>query len=150
VLGVLARPGKAEVVNITSDEVDRVSEDQYNAVLGEFAKIADPIAASCECTILTNKDTGDLQPWLSAGGIERLKAFSLAANKKTGSAHPMDAARWYDFLIQAHREDSDLPVGTLGEYLVGDLGWTSDQAQKLMIEYEEGRSLLRAYDAHRG
>ncbi len=149
-LGV--RPGTATVGNIVpnDDEFhDGLGYDIYNAIVSEFAAFAVPVAEQHHVQHTLTKAQADLGAWLSPQGIQLLESFSNLANKSTGSGHPMDSQRWNAFIIQTHREGSSLDVTTLGRYLVEQLGWDDEQADKLMLEYEFARELLVAYDRDR-
>lgn len=150
-VSLLRRTGKAEIANIipASDEVDRIEMDHYNAIIDEFVCFAGPLAQAQGVSIETNAPTTDLGPWLSPTAIKKLESFSALANKSTGSGHPMDAARWFAFIIQSHREQSDLSASTLGRYLVEHDGWSPERAHDLILEYELGRQLLAAYDSEK-
>lgn len=153
-LALVVQPGKATVGNIVpaddDDPADReLGHDRYNFILEEFATFALPLADAHHVQHTLTKAHADLGAWLSPQGITLLESFSNLANKSTGSGHPLDAERWYTFIIQTHREGSSLDVSTLGRYLVERLGWGDDQAHKLMLEYEFARELLVAYDRDR-
>lgn len=70
-----------------------------------------------------------------------LQVFSDAANKSSGGTHPADERRFFDFIIQAHREKAFLPEHEVSESLVED-GFTHDQASRLSSNYVFGRDLL--------
>jgi len=70
-----------------------------------------------------------------------LQGFSDATNKSSGGTHPADERRFFDFIIQAHREKAVLPEHEVSESLVED-GFTHDQASRLSSKYVFGRDLL--------
>ena len=150
-LALVIRPGKAYVSNIVPNErgSDGLGYDGYNVVLEEFAAFAVPLAEQHGLSHDLTKPEAGVGRWLSPHGIELLESFSNLANKSTGSGHPLDAERWYKFIVQAHREDSPLDVGTLGRYLTEQLGWDGEHAHTLMLEYELAREILKAYDRQR-
>jgi hypothetical protein len=85
----------------------------------------------------------DLSAQLPKDVYARLRHFSVAANKKTGSSHPLDQERWMDFLIASDKATVVLDSHTLARWLVEIEGWESEQASRLAEEYEFGRELLQ-------
>lgn len=69
-------------------------------------------------------------------------AFSRAANKSTGSSHPMDKERWYDFICLVYREQYEMNHDLMKSRLIED-GWSEDKAFDLVIEFEFGIGLLK-------
>jgi hypothetical protein len=128
-----------------------LSIDQYNCVLEEFyEKLLKPVAESLGLEYQLTSDTEDIEDWVSKNWIsletaEKLKKFSRLANKYTGSSHPVDQRRWFDFLIVAHKKRESLEANTLAQWLVSE-GWLDADADDLSVEYTFARSLLTAYD----
>jgi hypothetical protein len=77
---------------------------------------------------------------------DKLRRFSRAANKSTGSVHTGDFDRWLDFLTEAHRRDCTLPPDLLGRWLREEEGWPEDTVAQLVTQYEFGEGLLHSYD----
>ncbi len=75
-----------------------------------------------------------------------LHQFSAAANKGTGSAHPYDKRRWFDFLIEAYKSGASLDSYTLRRWLIEEENWPDELATNLVEEYEFARSLLTQFD----
>jgi hypothetical protein len=135
------------VTNIVPRESGELSIDQYNAILDDFASsILRPAAIGAGVKIEESSAEADLTRWVTPTAAELLRRFSGAANKATGSSHPMDFRRWAAFLIQTHRDRSELDAETLARWLVEELGWSPEVANRLVREFEFGRELLRAYD----
>lgn len=136
-----------KVTNIVPKEVGSLSRVQYNTILDEFVEhVARPVADRLNLTIELTPDHLPITHWLSEDAARLLKSFSAAANKATGSSHPLDFSRWTAFLIQAHREHTNLDTETLQRWLIEEEGWPEDRAVDLAIEFEFARDLLRAYD----
>ena len=136
-----------KVTNIVPKEVGSLSRMQYNTILDEFvAHIARSAADRLNLTIELTPDHLPITHWLSGDTARQLKSFSGAANKSTGSSHPSDFKRWTAFLIQAHREHTNLDTETLQRWLIEEEGWPEDRAVDLAKEFEFARDLLRAYD----
>lgn len=122
--------------------------DQYNSILQEFKRFVTPIAARHGLSVDLTDSRFNIADHLSPESVRRLHGFSNAANKSTGSGHPMDRQRWFDFVIQTHRDGCDAsPV--LGRYLVEGLGWGEGIAFDLVCEYEIALCVLERYDTQR-
>jgi hypothetical protein len=95
--------------NVLPVEDRRLQRSQWEAVLDAFA--ADVLEPSLEGTglHLERRLPNDLETYLTELPRKRLSLFSKLANK--GTPHPLDKERWYEFVIAAHREGSDLPAG---------------------------------------
>ncbi len=145
----LARePGRLWVSNIVPRETGELSYDQYNTILDEFAGLlGGHVPDGGSVTLHATSDQADIAEWVSPRAVELLSNFSTLANMSTGSSHPLDFRRWAAFLVQVHREDSSLDVDMLAQWLIEELDWPPDKADKLAIEYEFARSLLRFYDS---
>jgi hypothetical protein len=84
----------------------------------------------------------DLELWLPAGAADKLRVFCKVANKRTGSSHPSDRDRWYDFIVAAHEAEAEFTASTLVQWLREEGGWDDELANKLACEYEFARGLL--------
>lgn len=135
-----------EVSNIVPQETGSISRAQYNLVVDEFAGFAGPVARNMGLTVLLTADQEPITHWLSTAAADELRRFAVTANKSTGSAHPMDFARWASFLIAAHRERASLDSSTLARWLEEVDHWPEDTAHDLALEYEFARQLLKSYD----
>ena len=90
--------------------------------------------------------------WSALAPLERadaLRRFSAAANKATGSSHPLDRTRWFAFLLSVHGVTPSLDADRLARWLVEVEGWSDDKAHDLVVEYEFGLALLDEYDRNR-
>lgn len=140
--------GAISVGNIVPRPSGSLSMDQYNAVLGDFVDtLLAPAAVAAGLALRLIPPDADITDWLSPQAAQLLRVFSGAANKWTGSAHPNDRQRWLAFLIQVHREEARLDADILLRWLVEELGWPEEWADRLIDQYEFGRGLLQAYDA---
>jgi hypothetical protein len=138
------------VTNIVPQAVSELSKQQYNAILKEFyesavAAVADEMALQHELT----PETRPLTFWITEAAAEKLRRFSQLANKSTGSAHPLDRNRWFDFIVQVVADQSELDTDTLARWLVAIEHWPEDSARDMILEYEFGRDLL-TYARDRG
>lgn len=135
------------VPNIVPKEYGDLSYEQYNSLAREFyERFVQPVAN--ELGLDTNITSGSepITAYASEETIEKLKRFSVGANKSTGSSHPADRQRWFDFLVAAHEEDARLNSDILTRWLISEGGWSEDKAHDLAIEFTFGRELLETYD----
>lgn len=135
------------VSNIVPREVQQLTFDQYNRILNEFeARFAKPAADSIGVRVELSSPEQSIEDWLSPESAKLLTAFSHLANKSTGSAHPMDRERWFDFLIALHRSGENPNVGLLQRWLIEEEQWPDDIAFDLVCEYEFARGLLDRFE----
>jgi len=136
-------PGILQVANVIPHTQHRLEYDQYNAIVEEFCeRFVRPSASRMGVAVELTDTQVDLEHWLSHEAAEKLRLFSSAANKSTGSSHPSDSERWMDFLVAAHREQSRLDSSTLCRWLTGIEGFAPEIADNLAIKYQFGRDLL--------
>jgi hypothetical protein len=135
------------VSNIVPQEVRQLTFDQYNHILNEFdTRFAKPAADSIGVRVELSSPEQSIEDWLSPESAKLLTAFSHLANKSTGSTHPMDRERWYDFLIALHRSGENPNVGLLQRWLIEEEQWPDDIAFDLVCEYEFARGLLDRFE----
>lgn len=135
------------VSNIVPKQLSELNFDQYNTILCEFyERFAKPAAEALRLQHVMTPDTKDIEDLLSENTASKLRAFSKLANKATGSAHPYDRARWFDFLVASHSESSRLDSHTLARWLVESEKWSEEKAADLAIEYEFAIALLNFYN----
>lgn len=132
--------------NVIPQDRQSLEVDEYNAILEEFHQQLTALN-SLGLTIDLSKASKTLEDYLSPGTAKKLEAFSNAANKSTGSSHPYDQERWFDFLVDLHKDRPDFDGTTLKRWLL-DNGWSDDTASDLIIEYEFAQALLSFYDRH--
>jgi hypothetical protein len=143
-------PGVFYVANVVPNERGRLSHTQYNAILEEFyERYARPCAEQAGVQAELTPAQVDLEYWLSPPAARKLRLFSAAANRNTGSSHPSDRDKWMDFVVAAHHERSSLTASLLHRWLIEVDGWPSEAADRLASEYESGRELLGFADGRR-
>ena len=136
-----------EVTNIVPRDIRELSFQGYNAALQDFVtRIVEPAIRVVGFQIEMTPERQSLNDWVAADVAEALRRFSAAANKSTGSSHPSDRKRWFEFLFAAHRSPRRLDTDRLGRWLIEAEGWPENTAHDLIIEYEFGLSLLNEYD----
>lgn len=131
------------VTNIVPQEHGQLSYAEFNAILEEFATLfVWPAAERTGSRVEMTEAEADLESWVSPETAKKLRLFCWSANKSTGSAHPADRKRWFDFIVSAHREGSLLDSTTLRRWLHESAGWDENGSHELASEYEFARELL--------
>lgn len=130
------------VPNIIPLDSSELSHCQYNKLLEDFLeKIVRPSIAGLVVTAELTNDELFLKDIVGEEIASLLHKFSVLANKSTGSSHPCDRNRWFDFLIAVQIKqvslNTDLLIRTLEEE-----GWSEEKAHDLAIEYEFAIGLL--------
>ena len=139
--------GILSVANIVPHEVSELSMDEYNAILHEFnVSFITPLALEKSYTVTETPDITSLEKMICKQTDEALKDFSMGANKSTGSAHPYDKERWYDFVISAYTNRDNLSSHMLERWLTEEEGWPAEEVIDLIIEYEQELGLLKRYN----
>jgi hypothetical protein len=137
------------VPNVVPLETVELTHAQYNAVLGDFAdRVVRPVAARVGFRIELTDGRQQLSDWIPPEAARKLRVFSAAANKSTGSSHPMDRQRWFDFILAVHRSGSQLDTDRLARWLNEVDRWDEDSAYKLAGEFERYISILEYADTH--
>jgi len=137
------------VANIIPEKIGKLTRDQYNAILAEFyEKFVAPTVKELGLAVKITDDQQTIRDWISLASAENLERFSKLANKSTGSSHPLDQKRWFDFLLSVVRNGDKLNPDELERWLIEEDGWPPDMAQELAIEYEQGIALLEYYRSH--
>ena len=158
------REGYIKICNIVPINKFQLSIEEYNAVLDLFY----------EEIIVPNKDklTGlkvvgpesdvfDPLKYISPEALDKLKHFCNCANKSTGSAHPSDEQRWFDFICQTVDDGMTLDYDTIYRFLMdeeywgkrnmnshmvmGKFAWDEKHAAELASEYDNYVRILNYY-----
>ena len=139
-LFMVRRGSQYDLTNIVPVKTGQLGRSRYNAILQDFvARIASPVVKQTGARLELSSPTHTMEEYLGAEAARALRRFSTAANMSTGSSHPLDRQRWYDFKILVR--DKDVDAGTLGRWLMA-LGWPEDIAHSLASEFEFGYGLL--------
>ena len=94
-----------KVTNIVPREKSSLSYDEYNEVLERCAdECIIPCANECGLSFKLTNENVDLENYMSKDSARKLRLFSSAANKSTGSSHPCDQERWNDFICQTLKD----------------------------------------------
>ena len=141
------QPHGYDVVNIVPQGVNELSVTVYNNVLDDFLqRIVKPASYDSTFQVKLGKREQCITDWTSQEAANALHRFSVTANKSTGSSHPSDRSRWFEFLFAVHRAGGELDTVFLGRWLHEVEGWPREVVDDLVIEYESGLALLTAYD----
>lgn len=134
------------VSNIVPRDVSELKYDQYNYILDEFAdKCVMPVADKMNLRVIRSSGQATLESWVSPDTAKKFHTFSALANKSTGTSHPNDKERWYEFIIAVVRNHDNLHSSSLARWLVEEDGWDADTAEAMAIEYEQEIGLLKHY-----
>lgn len=138
-----------KVTNIVPMEKNSLNYDEYNEVLDKCSNdCIIPCANACGLSYKVTSENVDLENYMSKESARKLKMFSSAANKSTGSSHPCDQERWHEFICQTMKDGDKNVISILGRWLVEEEGWDDEHASELVIEYEQGIALLEYYREH--
>lgn len=161
--------GELRVGNIVPVEKDKLSIDEYNAVLLKFYDdVIKPYKEHGTELNISQPSDDIFNPTtvISETALKKLKAFCLAANKSTGSSHPCDQERWFDFICQTVDDGKMFDYSTLANFLqdedywgknpdgfigvMGNFAWDEEKAFELAAEYENLCEVLQYYKKTRG
>ena len=139
--------GGYKVTNIVPLENGELGVTGYNDVLNDFIDlIVRPTSEGSGFHVRITAREQSIQDWTSKEAADALHRFSGGANKFTGSGHPSDRKRWFEFLMSAYKVKNKLDPELLGRWLVEVEEWPPDVASRLIIQYEFGLDLLNEYD----
>lgn len=158
-----------KVNNIVPMEKNQLSIEEYNAVLQKFYEdIIIPYTASNHEVYITEPSSDEFNPLtvISHEALRKLEAFCNGANKSTGSSHPCDQERWFDFICQTVDDGKIFDYSTLADFLQDESywgekepdcpgamelsAWDEEHAYQLASEYENACVLLQYYKKTRG
>ena len=139
------------VTNILPLKKHRLNASEYNDVLNDFAnRIVKPASEDLGFQVEDGKRKQSITDWTSQEAARALHRFSISANKSTGSSHPSDQHRWFQFLFAVHKahkaQGKVLDTHLLGRWLEEVEHWPSEVATELALEYEFALNLLNEYD----
>lgn len=136
------------ISNIVPTRLNELNYDQYNRILEHFFEnIVQPaiIGTSVEAKLTDNEINVS-----NVAGLEvenALIRFSSLANKSTGSSHPCDRDRWFQFILLAYKSKSNLNTDLVIRALV-ELGWSEERSIELGLQFEFAIDLLAYIQEH--
>lgn len=133
---------------IPAEPVRSLARVEYNAILDEFdATIVKPVVAQTGVSRVMSQGDKSIEQILGARTAALLRSFSASANKSTGSSHPCDRERWFEFIIASHVDEASIATEDLARWLEED-GWRDEKLIcELICEYEFARGLLKRYQS---
>ena len=140
-------PDRYRVANIVPLQCRELGERGYNDVLNDFVdQVARPASEREGFAFRQTDRMQSITDWTSREAADALHLFSVAANKSTGSTHPLDAQRWRRFLMADHLAQGSLSSSNLERWLIEVEGWPAEAALDLVIERDRADELLSDYD----
>lgn len=161
--------GELMVGNIVPIEKSQLSVEEYNAVLVQFYNDVVKPYKECGTELDITQPSDDIfnpTSIISKEALKKLELFCNNANKSTGSSHPCDQERWFDFICQTVDDERIFDYTTLANFLqdetywgkksegfigvIGDFSWDEEHAYELASEYERACEILQYYKKTRG
>ena len=158
------RDGYIKVTNIVPLVKDQLSVEEYNAVLDLFyEEIIIPNESKLTGIKIVGPESDEFNPlkYISEEALNKLMRFCKYANKTTGSIHPNDEERWFDFICQTVDDNQMFDFDTLFHFLmdedywgkkpsdfIGAMGlyaWDEELAGELATEYDNYVRILTFY-----
>ncbi|MBI9013865.1 MAG: hypothetical protein JEZ08_16645 [Clostridiales bacterium] len=153
-LGDLSAKTDLRVTNIVPSEKSQLSIAEYNSILENFYNNV-ILAFKKENNFIKiselSSDKFDPLSVISKIALDKLRTFTLAANKSTGASHPCDRARWLEFVCQTVDDEQIFDYHTLSNFLkdkeywgekaadfhgvMGHFAWSEEWADILANEY---------------
>ena len=142
-LALFGKTGGYKVGNIIPKGPHDLTHSEYNDLLGEFAQtVLQPVVDDLELSITQTPRRQSITDWTSVDAASALRRFSVCANKSTGSHHPADRDRWFQFLVAAHECRSKMDTVLLERWLAEVEQWPQEIAHDLAREYGYSIDLL--------
>lgn len=168
-IGDIATEDEINVGNIIPLEKNELTIDEYNAILTKFyedvIKPYEKINTDLEIKY-QNNDNFEPTSVISEKALKKLELFCNSANKSTGSSHPCDRERWFDFICQTVDDGRIFDSTTLADFLqdesywgeksdefigvIGKFAWDEEHAYELASEYEMLCEILQYYKKQKG
>lgn len=156
--------GLIKVGNIVPLDKDQLTIDEYNRILDLFYEdIVIPYNRKHpEIEVYgPTSDMFDPLNYITDSALKKLAQFCNGANKSTGSSHPCDEERWFEFICQTVDDNKVFDYDTLYKFLIdedywgrknpdylgvkGQYAWSEEKAYELASEYEKSVRLLEFY-----
>ncbi len=138
-----------EVFNIIPLIGNYLTCAQYNFILSMFRQsIIDQMAGNFNLKVEMSKPYLDMEDVIGKKGLGLLITFSRTSNRSTGHSHPMDFAKWCDFIFYVFKNKKHLAVDDFMHWLIED-GWMEDKANELSLDYEYSIEMLERYEQNR-
>lgn len=118
--------GEIRVGNIVPLEKNELTVDEYNAILMKFYDDVINSYKESGTELRISQPTDDIfdpTTVISEIALKKLTLFCNAANKSTGSAHPSDQERWFDFVCQTVDDGRMFDYSNLVSFLQDEVYW---------------------------
>jgi hypothetical protein len=146
-VAIFLQPASESEIAITSivplDRKELTSEQRGAALLAFRSAFINPRGVELELD--ENPRSAGLAEMLSPQAGARFEMFVSTANRNMAHGS-LDLPRWYDFLIQLHREGSRPPRETL-ETALQEAAFSESALRQLLDHYDHTDELLSRYDA---
>lgn len=158
------RQGYIKVGNIVPLQKNQLTIDEYNAILDLFYKeIIVPNLTRLTGITVYGPESDEFNPlnYISLVALKKLELFCDTANKSTGSSHPSDEERWFEFICQTVDDDRIFDYDTIFRFLIdedywgkkdpsfigamGHFAWDEEHAIELATEYDNYVRFLKYY-----
>lgn len=138
------------ITNITPNKSGKLSIEQYNSILDKFFEAVLKPNVETQHHVKISSEDKTIEDYAGVEVAKTLNSWIRLANKSTLNTDSFDFERWAEFLITAHKEQSELTTIQLGKYLMEEIMVPDDElVEQITLDYEHGRSLLKEYDKHR-
>ncbi|OQX09844.1 MAG: hypothetical protein BWK73_21755 [Thiothrix lacustris] len=129
------------IPNIVPLKKGKLSYDEYNDLAENFTKtILQKAQEKYSFNVELTSDSITSEEILGEESAKLLKKFSNLANKSTGSSHPSDQKRWFDFIYSVSLS-KEVYADQVEKILI-EHGWSEDYADKLALEFEFAQALI--------
>lgn len=145
-----------KIGNIVPLDKSQLTMDEYNKILDLF--LSEVVIPYCEKDKhlkydVSKTDNFDPLVYISKLSLDKLINFCKTANKKTGSAHPIDEELWFDFICQTVKDDCIFPSEILKPFLMDTDYWEKKEtksweekiADELSSQYEICVDILKYF-----
>ncbi|ELC8385788.1 hypothetical protein QYB55_000916 [Clostridium perfringens] len=168
-IGNISKENQLKVNNIIPLEKNELNVDEYNCILMKFyEEVIKPYEESGAEIEILKPSNDEFEPLsvISEEALRKLKAFCNGANKSTGSSHPCDQERWFDFICQTVDDGMMFDASTLATFLqdesywgkredefigvIGMYAWDEEKAYELALEYENLSGIVQYYKRKKG
>lgn len=139
-----------KLTNILSYKSFSIDMDKYNMILNDFYKefVSKHIINNLFHVELTSENL-TIEELANEETSRALISWEGLCNKSTGIGHPFDEERWFKFINEAVRTNSELTPYDLKRWLIEEKGWYCDEDHNVVDElvdyFEYGRDLLKYY-----
>jgi hypothetical protein len=139
-----------KVTNIVPQKSQLLDLVNYNRILNDFYSgfVLKHIDSNIFLVKLTSEDQ-TIEDLANKETAKALIAWEGLCNRSSGIGHPYDEERWFQFIIEYVRTNSELTPNDLRRWLIEEKCWYFDEdynvVDELISYFEYGRDLLKYY-----